>query len=114
MRLSEFYIKEQEESIEAVQKEVDRLEIALSSARDITKGIKYEDTTMNIVSQMSTLAEESGIDPNELDYYERQVFEAKNRLESTIYELEEVFEDKLRDARNKLDELEYEAEYGSD
>ena len=39
---------------------------------------------------------------------------AKNRLESTIYELEEVFEDKLRDARNKLDELEYEAEYGSD
>ena len=105
MRLSEFYIKEQEESIEAVQQEVDKLELALSSARDITKGIKYEDTTMNIVSQMSRLAEDNGIEMDE--YNINQVYQAKNKLESAIYQLEEDFEDAIRDISNKIDELEY-------
>ena len=105
MRLSEFYIKEQEESIEAVQQEVDKLELALSSARDITKGIKYEDTTMNIVSQMSRLAEDNGIEMDE--YNINQVYQAKNKLESAIYQLEEDFEEAIRDISNKIDELEY-------
>jgi hypothetical protein len=47
----------------------------------------------------------------ELDeYYERQVYSAKNKLESEIYELEEVFKDAIRDVTNKIDELEMEME----
>ena len=32
----------------------------------------------------------------------------KNALESAIYQLEEPFEDAIRDIKNKIDELEYE------
>ena len=37
--------------------------------------------------------------------------EAKNKLESAIYEMEEIFEDPLRDLNNKIDEIEYDLEY---
>ena len=55
---------------------------------------------------LSGLAEELGIDEKELDYYERQVYEAKSRLESAIYEMEEVFEDKHKEVAYKIEELE--------
>ena len=49
-------------------------------------------------------AEEHGL---QLDSYdENAVFQAKNKLESAIYQLEEVFEDAIRDVSNKIDELE--------
>ena len=81
-------------------------EQALELARSITKDIKYADTYMNIISKLSTLAEEQGLVLDE--YQERKVFEAANRLESEIYELEEVFKDAIRDLRNKIDDMEEE------
>ena len=55
---------------------------------------------------LSTLADKLGIDEKELDYYERQVYEAKNKLESAVYEMEEVFEDKYKEVAYKIEELE--------
>ena len=81
------------------------LERALDDARDITKTIKYADMHVDIVTKISTLAEKHGIEIDE--YQERKVFEAKNKLESEIYELEEVFKEAIRNIDNKIDELGY-------
>jgi hypothetical protein len=75
-------------------------------ARETTRDIKYVDTHVEIVSKLGSIAENVGIEIDE--YQERQVFAAKNKLESEIYQLEEVFEDAIRDLQNKIDELEYE------
>ena len=61
---------------------------------------------VDIVTKISTLAEKHGIEIDE--YQERKVFEAKNKLESEIYELEEVFKEAIRNIDNKIDELGYE------
>ena len=82
------------------------LERALDDARGITKTIKYADMHVDIITNISTLAEKHGIEIDE--YQERKVFEAKNKLESEIYELEEVFKKAIRDIDNKIDELGYE------
>ena len=111
MKLSEFYIVEDELSIEQAEKLVDKYKYALSSARDVTKAIKYENGHMDIIGQLSSLAEENGLELD--DYQQRAVYQAHSQLESAVYELEEVFEDALRDAQNKLDDLEYERDYGS-
>lgn len=80
------------------------LESALGQAREITRDIKRTDIHVEIVSKLGTLAEEHGL---QLDSYdENAVFQAKNKLESAIYQLEEVFEDAIRDVSNKIDELE--------
>ena len=92
--------------IEKLQPIADKLEFAKSEARDITKVIKYENTVSEIMVNLSTLADKLGIDEKELDYYERQVYEAKNKLESAVYEMEEVFEDKYKEVAYKIEELE--------
>lgn len=99
-------IYENEKLIAELEDKKSDLEFAFNSARDITKNIKYVDTHVEIVSKLGTLAEEHGLELD--DYDERAVFEAKNKLESAIYQLEEVFEDAIRDISNKIDELEYE------
>ena len=96
--------------LQRLQPIADKLEFAQSEARDITKAIKYEQTTTDILVQLSGLADKLGIDEKELDYYERQVYDAKSKLESAIYEMEEVFEDKYRDVANKIEELEMDLE----
>lgn len=114
MRINELNIREtQEKQAELQQLEAkrDEMESALGRAREITKQIKYADTHMQIVTAMGSLADDLGIPESELDYYSRQVFEAKNKLESAIYEMEEIFEDPLRDLNNKIDEIEYDLEY---
>lgn len=92
--------------IKKLQPIADKLEFAKSEARDITKVIKYENTVSEIMVNLSTLADKLGIDEKELDYYERQVYEAKNKLESAVYEMEEVFEDKYKEVAYKIEELE--------
>ena len=42
------------------------------------------------------------------EYQEGKVFDAKSKLESSIYELEEVFQEAIRDVKNKIDEIELE------
>ena len=59
---------------------------------------------------LSGLAEKLGIDEKELDYYESRVRDARNQLESAVYEMEEVFADKYSDVRNKIDNLEMDLE----
>ena len=115
MKLNEVIVQEQSEEeikaeIERLQPVADKLEFAQSEARDITKAIKYENTTSEIMIGLSGLADKLGIDEKELDYYERRVREAKMQLESAIYEMEELFDDKYRDVRNKIDELEMDLE----
>lgn len=114
-------IKESQESLEAKKAKLqqleakrDQMESALSSARDATKLIKYDDTTTEIYVKLSSIADEVGIDEKELEYYANQVREARNNLESKVYEMEEVFEDRLRDLRNAYDDLEYEIDYPED
>lgn len=82
------------------------LEAGLREARSITKNIKYADMHMEIITKMGSLAEKLGIQVDE--YNERQVYEAMNNLESAVYELEAPFEDAIRDAQNKLDDLQME------
>jgi hypothetical protein len=97
---------QEEPNVEALQDKLYKLEGALSMARETTRDIKYVDTHVEIVSKLGSIAEDVGIEIDE--YQERQVFAAKNKLESEIYQLEEVFEDAIRDLQNKIDELEYE------
>ena len=115
MKLNEVIVQEQSEEeikaeIERLEPIADKLEFAQSEARDITKAIKYENTTSEIMIGLSGLADKLGIDEKELDYYERRVREAKMQLESAIYEMEELFDDKYRDVRNKIEELEMDLE----
>ena len=115
MKLNEVIVQEQSEEeikaeIERLEPIAEKLEFAQSEARDITKAIKYENTTSEIMIGLSGLADKLGIDEKELDYYERRVREAKMQLESAIYEMEELFDDKYRDVRNKIDELEMDLE----
>ena len=115
MKLNEVIVQEQSEEeikaeIERLQPIADKLEFAQSEARDITKAIKYENTTSEIMIGLSGLADKLGIEEKELDYYERRVREAKMQLESAIYEMEELFEDKYRDVANKIEELEMDLE----
>ena len=117
MRFNEINIQENENKREELAKlEVkrDNMEYALGKARDITRDIKYADTHMQIVTAIGSLADENGIPESELDYYSTQVFQANRSLESAIYGMEEIFEDRLRDLNNKIDDLEYEIEYPED
>lgn len=96
--------------IAKLQPLADKLEFGPSEAREITKQIKYSDAHMTIISELNSLADKLGIPEAELDYYERQVFEAKNKLESACYEMEELFQDKYKEVAYKIEELEMDLE----
>lgn len=98
-------IYENSEQLEALES---KLSVALQQAREATKLIKYDNTVNEILVKISSIAEEVGIDEKELDYYERQIFNKENELESQIYEIEEVFTDKLRAVQNAIEDLEQE------
>ena len=93
------------ENIQQMEDRLSQLEVALGQAREITRDIKRDDTHINILSKLGVLAEDVGL---ELDrYQESKVLQIHNQLESEIYELEELFEDAIRDIKNQIDELEY-------
>ena len=93
------------ENVQQMEDRLSQLEVALGQAREITRDIKRDDTHINILSKLGVLAEEVGL---ELDnYQESRVLQVHNQLESEIYELEEVFQDAIRDIKNQIDELEY-------
>jgi hypothetical protein len=83
---------------------VDNLEIALQQARQITKMIKYDDTVTDIVVKIQALAEKFNIDANDIRYAIDDVYETKQKLESVVYGLDEIFEDALRNARYAADD----------
>jgi hypothetical protein len=98
MKLNDIILKE---DLGPLEDKLYDLQGALESARKETKNIKYADMHMEIISSLSNIAEQHGL---ELDEYNvNQVYRAKNNLESAIYELEEVFQDAIRDIQNKID-----------
>ena len=110
-------IKENLESLEAkksklsqLEKSLDTMESALGRARQATKLIKYENTSTEITVSLMGIADEVGIEERELDYYADKVREASNNLESKVYEMEEVFEERVRDLTNARDDLELDIE----
>ena len=114
-------IKESQESLEAkkaklskLEKSLDTMESALSRARDATRLIKYDNTASEITVSLMGIADDVGIEEKELDYYADKVREATNNLESKVYEMEEVFEDRVRDLKNAVDDLQYEIDYPED
>jgi predicted nucleic acid-binding Zn-ribbon protein len=114
-------IRESQEELQAkkiklqqLEKRRDDMESALTSAREATKLIKYDDTTTEIFVKLSSLADQVGIEEKELEYYANQVREASNNLESKVYEMEDVFSEQLRDLSNACDDLEYEIDYPED
>lgn len=82
---------------------------ALQDALQITKAIKYFDNHIEIINEIRELAEMHGIDEKELKYHINKVYEAKNDLESAIFNLVEPFEDAVRSAQfddeEDLDEM---------
>ena len=100
--------------LEQLEKSLDEMESALGRAREATKLIKYDNTVSEITVALMGIADDVGIDEKELDYYAGQVREASNNLESKVYEMEEVFEDRLRDLKNAVDDLQMEIDYPED
>jgi hypothetical protein len=93
------------EDVAELEKKKYELEASLERAREITKDIKRDDTHIDILSKLGTLAEEVGLTLD--DYQERVVLQLHNKLESEIYQLEEVFTDAIRDIDNQIEELTY-------
>lgn len=71
-------------------------ERAYKDALQITKAIKYFDNHIEIINEIRQLAEQRGIDEKELEYHIDRVYEAKNELESAVFNLVEPFEDAVR------------------
>ena len=100
--------------LEQLEKSLDEMESALGRAREAPKQIKYDNTVSEITVALMGIADDVGIDEKELDYYAGQVREASNNLESKVYEMEEVFEDRVRDLKNAVDDLQMEIDYPED
>ena len=98
----------------SLESALDKMETALGAAREATKQIKYDNTATDIIVALSSIADEVGIDEKELDYYANDVRRANNKLESAIYGMEEVFEDRVRDLKNAVDDLQMEIDYPED
>jgi hypothetical protein len=97
------YLREYNESED--ERRLDALQDSMGSVRKATKGGKYLGSdVIDIMIEVQGFAEKLGIDPQELDYYENQVREAQNNLESAIYGLEEPFEDAIRTLQNRIDD----------
>lgn len=86
------------------QELLQQFEIALSQAKDEIKKIKYANTPNEIIVKIMGIAEEVGISEEEVDMYTRDIYRAKNNLESAVYELETIFADRVRQLKNKIDD----------
>ena len=99
-------IAEQNIKVSKLQDKVWDMELMVSNVNSITKDIKYIDTPSNIYSQVQDIAENSGVDINELEDKIDEVREAVNALKSAIYGLVEPFEDRQRELDNEKCEIE--------
>ena len=103
-------VEQMKAKLQKLENALDKNESALGMARNATRDIKYVDTPTQIMVKLYSIAEEVGIDEKELDYYADKVREANNRLESAVYEMEEVFEDRVRSLSNAVDDLQLDIE----
>ena len=86
------------------------MDLIIGRVNDKTKEIKYNDVPSNIYMEVENLAEENGINMEDLEWKIKEVRECVNKLESAIYDLVEPFEEKKRDFDNEKDELECDLE----
>jgi len=86
------------------------MDLVIGKVNDKTKEIKYNDVPSNIYMAVENLAEENGIDMDDMEWKIKEVRECVNKLESAIYDLVEPFEEKKRDIDNKKEELECDLE----
>ena len=107
-------LAQKQAKLASLESSLDKMETALGAAREATKQIKYDNTATDIIVALSSIADEVGIDEKELDYYANDVRRANNKLESAIYGMEEVFEDRVRDLKNAVDDLQMEIDYPED
>jgi hypothetical protein len=83
------------------------LQNAVDSALNIVKQFKNADMHIDIITQITNLAKQAGIDAGKnssLDFAISDVLEKQRELESAIYSLVDVFKDELY-LRNNKDEL---------
>ena len=83
-----------------------QLESAMKQAQQITRAIKYDDSTTEIIVKIQELAQRTGIDPRSVKYAINDVYEAKSALESAVYGLDELFKDAYQEAKWKHDDEE--------
>lgn len=97
-----------EKRLKELEKRESELYAAVAQAREITKAIKYERPHMDIISQLSVLADKYKLDKKQLDfdYYVNDVYEKFNELESAVYGLDDIFTQHYKDVKWEADELE--------
>lgn len=93
------------QKIAELSQEKEQLEAAVNKAREITKTIKYERPSMDIIVQLRAVAEQVKINPREFQYHENLVIEAQSELESAVFELDDVFVELYKTISNQLEEL---------
>lgn len=96
--------------IAVLEKQLSNAEAGLRRAREITRQIKYDSVSMTIVSEITELAKSLGLEAG-VKYGVGNVMEAERALEAAVYELEESFEDHVKDIRWKIDDLEDQVKY---
>jgi DNA repair ATPase RecN len=99
-------VKGIKQKIVELSQEKEQLESAVNKAREITKNIKYERASYDIIVQLREVAEQVKINPREFQYYENAVMQAQSALESAVFELDDVFVDLYKNISNQLEELE--------
>lgn len=96
-----------QQEIKVQTKILEKVQYAYNKAKEITKEIKYDDTASSIISRIRQLAQtDIGIEENDLHFAEEDVFNAIRALEAAVYSLDEVFKDAVRNAQNRVDDLE--------
>jgi hypothetical protein len=96
-----------QQEIKALSKTLAKVDYAYAKAKEITREIKYDDTASSIISRIRQLAEaDIGVDSQELQYAEQEVFNAIRALESAVYGLDDVFKEAVRSTQGKIDDLE--------
>ena len=96
--------------LENLEVQRDWVELITRKVTDKTNDIKYSVIPSDIYLEVQRLAEDTGIDLEELESKIDEIRECVNSLESAIYGLVEPFEDRKRDLDNEIYELEEELE----
>ena len=84
----------------SLEKRERQLSDAMEIAKSITKPIRYANTHTEIMVQLSSLADQVGLEVDESA--ENSVRRLANDLESAVYELESVFKDEHRRVANAI------------
>ena len=107
------------QDIAALTKELEKVRYVHAKAKEITREIKYDDVPSSIITRLRELARSINMDQTHLESAEEEVFEAIRNLESTIYNLDDVFNEfaseieyQIDELQGQLDDMQWEKKYG--